>query len=246
MTAGIITAIVSAVTSLVVALGTQYFSARATRQLEQAKERDRINFAYLNPLRLYLEEVYARLARIEDRLQKGEGRCQDLLPIKRPEDLSDLPEQWFVYEGYYLMSSCYLTACLFFYLNQVRRDVAFLQLSKEGDTTLINLMFQVSLALGKTGGTFYILQGTIAEDMVGEEGKNPVSYRTFCHKLRDPDTLIWFQQLIKFYIAMGQGKQGDRLKATMVAIQHLLRFLESRLGGGTSIQDRLITPSKNI
>lgn len=242
MTAGILTALVSAITSLVVALGTQYFALRASRSLEQAKERDRINFAYLNPLRLYLEEVYARLVRIDDRLTKGQGQCRDLLSIEEPEDIANIPEKWFAYEGYYLMSSCYLTACLFFFLNQVRRDVSFLRLSHDSDTELVNLMFQVSLAFGKTGGIYYIVQGTIAEAMTDATGKAPISYRAFCQNLRDPNTLVWFQQLVKFYVGMGQGKRSDRLERALTAIPDLLRFLEQHIGGGTTIETRIVRP----
>lgn len=239
MTAGLVTAIVSAITSLIVALGSQYFATRAAHSLEKTKERDRITGEYLNPLRLYLEETYARLSRIEDRLKRGGGICDSLLSVESPEAINDLPDDWFTSDGYYLMSSCYLTACLFFHMDQVRSKAPYLPLEQGSDTELVNRLFQISLALGKTGGIYYILQGTLAEAMAGKKGRQVISYRTFCEKFRNPQDLIWFKQLVAFYLAIGQGKKGERIDQAKVAIIDLLRFLEEHLGGGTAIENRI-------
>ena len=244
MTAGILTAVISAVTSLLVAVGTQYFAFRTTRQLNQAQERDRITLTYLNPLRLYAEEVYARLDRIRDRLEQENGTCQALLSIDQPDAIQSIDEDWFAYQGYYLMSSCYMTACLFFQIQRVRTHAPFLKLSQNSDTELISLLFDVSVSLGKGGGIYYILQGTLAHEMATPEGQTPMSYRAFCTQLRDPQNLAWFKQLVQFYLKLGQGQNRDRIAPTLSAIQQLLRFLERTLGGNTSIEQRLITQNE--
>ena len=243
MTAGILTAVISAVTSLLVAVGTQYFAFRTTRQLDQAQERDRITLTYLNPLRLYAEEVYARLDRIRDRLEQENGTCQALLSIDQPEAIHSIDEDWFAYQGYYLMSSCYMTACLFFQIQRVRAHAPFLKLSHKSDTELISLLYD-SVSFGKGGGIYYILQGTLAHEMAASEGQTPISYRAFCTQLRDPQNRAWFKQLVQFYLKLGQGQNRDRLAPTLSAIQQLLRFLERTLGGGTSIEQRLITQNE--
>lgn len=142
--------------------------------------------------------------------------------------------------AYYLMSSCYVTACLFFQMNRVRDKAPYLPLNPQDDTDLVEQLFEISLAFGKTGGVYYIVQNTLAEAMAEGRDPTPISYRRFCEQFRDPQEAVWFKQLVEFYLAVGRGKNRDRLDRAMVAITNLLRFLEKYLGGGTAIETRMV------
>lgn len=239
-------ATISAITSVIVVLATQYFSERSKQQSERLQQqatteqkRDQLNCSYLNPLRFALEECYARLQRIRDRMAEENGFCTWLTRLENPEDLSTKNGQWFTYEGYFLISSCYITACLFYCMQKAKIDVPYLQLSIEKDVVLLERLTDINLAFARHSGVPYVLQGSIGDDIFSPALNRLLNYREFCEKLRDPEQRQWFDRLIGFYIEIGQNKRTDRMNEASKAIQDLLDFLEETVPGGTPIKQRM-------
>jgi hypothetical protein len=240
--ATIISAITALVTSLVVAYFAQYLKARA----EAIQEAKLINRKYLNPLRLYLEETHFRLNEIFKKVkdEKGNGKCDILLYVQSPEEISKKRAVWFNGEGCYLVSSCYLTGCLFYQIRKVLDDLSYLRLKKEDDTVLSNLIFNVRHAFLQDIGIFYATQPSIGIDMYLPKQNRLLSYREFCQLLQDPEKRVWFDRLINYYLETGQGHNLARVGQGLQAIEKLSVFLDEAVGGGSSIEKRYQSEGK--
>lgn len=246
MAAETLAAAISAITSVIVVLTTQYFGERSKQQTEQiqkqttaAQKRDQLNCSYLNPLRFSLEECYARLQRIRHRMAEEDGFCAWLIRIDKPDELLTKDGTWFTYDGYFLISSCYITACLFYYIHKARLDIPYLQLDVKDDVVLLELLTEISLAFAKQSGIPYVLQGSIGSDIFIVESERLLSYREFCEKLQDPKQRQWFDRLIGFYIEIGHNQRTEKMNQAIQSIQKLLRFLETVVPGGTPIEQRM-------
>jgi hypothetical protein len=139
---GVITAIY---TAFILPSLQDYIKARAASHHKQREEteanRNKINLTYLNPLRLWLEEAYFRLSEISTKVTNQGGTVKHLLYFEDPKDISNQSAEWFNSKGCYLISTCYITACLFFAIKQVRDNIPYLRLSRESDTELMTYYF---------------------------------------------------------------------------------------------------------
>ncbi|MDB9528141.1 hypothetical protein PN498_19265 [Oscillatoria sp. CS-180] len=219
-----------------------YLKTRIARYNSQREEseasRNKINLIYLNPLRLWLEEAYVRLSEIADGIDTH-GSAAALLFVTQPSDVSKQEAAWFNSEGCYLVSTCYITACLFFAIKQVRDNIPYLRLAKGSDTELMTLLFQVSQAFLQELGVFYVIQPSIGNDVYLAAHKRLMTYREFCELLQQPEQRVWFDRLILFYLETGAGKKRARIQTALRAIQALSTFLDSHIGKGVAIGDRL-------
>ena len=69
--------------------------------------------------------------------------------------------------------------------------------------------------------------------------KRLITYREFCQLLQNPETRVWFDRLLNFYIETGQGQKLKRIEDIMGTIQSMSLFLDRVAGGGSSIKERL-------
>jgi len=235
MDATVISAIIAAVTALVVTLVTQAVQQRNVKRQEFKK----INEEYLNPLRLYLEENYFRIAEILGLVNAGGGKCQILLYIDSPAELSQKDASWFNGEGCYLISSCYFTAYLFATIKKVRDDVPYLRLREEDDTRLLQLLLKINLGFLKDLGIFYVIQQSIGDQMYIRAEERFMTYQEFCGVLQHPEKRVWFDRLLNFFLDTGKGKSLDRVEQVIEAIYNASVFLDQKVGGGPSIKERL-------
>ncbi len=192
MDATIISAIIAAVTALVVVLVTSTIQ----QSVGKMQDEKRINEEYLNPLRLYLEENYFRIAEILRRVEAGGGKCEPLLSIESTEELSQKDASWFNSQGCYLVSSCYFTACLSATIKKVRNDVPYLRLREGDDTQLLHLLLKINLGFLKEMGVFYAIQQSIGEQTYIQAEGRFMTYREFCEVLQDPQKRVWFDRLL--------------------------------------------------
>ena len=206
----IIVAIIAAGMTIFVAIISQLLIGLRERRSVREEERKKVQLQYLNPLRLYLIENHFRLSEIR-RLVEKNGKIEYLLFIENACDLSDKDGIWFNGEGCYLISSCYLTACLFACLDRVRKGIPFLKLSRQEDTMLLALTTKVALGFLRNLGVFYVTQFSIGNDMYNGEKSRFLSYREFCELLRKDENIPWFSRLIEYYILTGKGKHMDRV-----------------------------------
>ncbi|MEO0769343.1 MAG: hypothetical protein AAFY72_07900, partial [Cyanobacteria bacterium J06649_4] len=200
---------------------------------------EKIISSYLNPLRFYLVENYFRLTEILHRANKGAEKHEALFPISNAEDISNQSPEWFNSNGCYLISSCYLTARLFYQLDKIRQEISYLQLSKNEDTELITLITGLSRYFSQDYGIYYLLQPSIGNDMYLASEERLITYREFCQMLQNPERRVWFDRLMTFYIETGQGKNLKRIENILGAIQNLSLFLDGIVGGGNSLKERL-------
>lgn len=234
----LLSAIVSALTSLVIVVLTYYLTFRQEARKVERSARELVNFEYLNPLRLYLVESHYRLGEIS-RLVSEEGRLEALMPINVPQEVSDKDPEWFNGRGCYLVSSSYLTACLFAYLKKLREDFPYLQLTGKDDTQLLALLLRISVGFLQDGGIYYATQPSIGEDLLVRNENRIKTYREFCTLLQDPLSRVWMDRLINFYLETARGKKLQRVEQTLTAIEAMSEFLDEAVGGGASIKERI-------
>lgn len=235
----IIPAAISAITSVLVVVVTYVMTTRRETKLKEQRERERVNLEYLNPLRLHLVENYFRLREILNRVREGNGRCAWLLYVSHASDVSSQSAEWFNGKGAYLISSSYLTACLFYYMSKVRQDFPYLSLAEQGDTKLLTLMLNVNLGFLKDLGIFYVTQPSIGNDLYLHQENRLLTYREYCQLLQEPEKRVWFDRLLSYYLEAGEGQHLDRVEQALAAMLELSKFLDQVVGGGNSIKDRL-------
>lgn len=234
----ILVAIIGGFISLLVAMSTQYVITWRERNSAKREEKKKIQLEYLNPLRLFLVESHFRLAEIKHRVSESENnKCEILLFEENANQIKNKDEIWFNGEGCYLISSCYLVACLFSCLNRARESVPFLELSKSDDTKLLALSTKVSLGFLRNLGIFYVSQFSIGHDLYNRDENILLTYREFCTLLRSENS-IWFTRLLEYFIQTGQGQNLDRINEALEAMAELSSFLDGAVGGGESLGQR--------
>lgn len=234
----LVTALISALTSVAVVLVSYLLSVRSDSKKAAQAERQALNARYLNPLRLHLAENRFRLTEIL--LRTGEsGQCKDLLTINSPADMSDRDPEWFTGWGAYLTSSAYLTACLFAWLKKARDSAPYLHLGSADDTRLSVLMLRVSHSFLRDQGIYYVIQPSIGQDMILAAEDRLISYREFCELLRTPARRVWLDRLIAYYLETGRGMKLDRVSDAIAAMEALSSLLDDVAGGGESVRSRL-------
>ena len=222
----------------------QKYLETQTTQYQQQKQKEKeaieqINLKYLSPLRLYLVESYIRLDEIEQQITESKEH-KALYFIETPEEISTKTPSWMIGEGCYLISSCYLIACLFFTIKQLRDAVPFLKIGKNEDTELLKLMEKINIYFGGLeGGVFYVIQFSLAHDIYLSDQKRLMTYREFCEMLQEVNQRQWWDGLIKFFIRAGKGENIKRLNLVKEAIYNLSEFLDKHIGEGNSIDSRL-------
>ncbi|NJP10313.1 MAG: hypothetical protein HC866_13255 [Leptolyngbyaceae cyanobacterium RU_5_1] len=111
----VLTALISAVTSVLVVLVTYGLNSYRETKFKEKQEADRIISTYLNPLRFYLVENYFRLSEILKGIVNDSGKHEALLYITDVKEISEQSAEWFNSYGCYLISSCYMTGRLFYF-----------------------------------------------------------------------------------------------------------------------------------
>lgn len=235
----VLTAIISAVTSVLVVLVTYGLNSYREAKSKEKQESDRIISTYLNPLRFYLVENYFRLSEILQRIAKDGGKHEALLYVTDVKEISKQSAEWFNGYGSYLISSCYMTARLFYQLDKIRQELSYLRLSKKDDTELITRITILSRCFRQDNGIYYLIQPSIGNDMYLASEKRLITYREFCQLLQNSETRVWFDRLLNFYVETGQGQKLKRIEDIMGAIQITSSFLDRVAGGGSSIKERL-------
>jgi hypothetical protein len=230
----VIAVIVSAATSVIVALLSVQLASRQEKRSAERVERKTLNETYLNPLRFQIADNHYR---IWDILRRPEVRRRTLV-IDKPEDISSKEPGWFNGEGGHLASSVYLMACLFAYLKKLREQIPYLHLSGTDDTRLAELMLKLQIALTKENGIQYVVQTSLGEDMWVATDNRLRTYREFCQMLRDPESRVWLDRLINFFLETGQGQKADRALTAVNAMWELAAFLDECVRGGGAIESR--------
>lgn len=234
-------ALVSALASVTVTVISLLLADRHQRRAEQRAEHQAVNSRYLNPLRLHLEENHFRLAGTLERGRAPDDRNAAMRVIDDPAEVSTKDAAWFNSVGYPLVTSVYLTACLFAQLKQVRQDLPYLRLSGTDDTRLAALILGVQRGYLQDGGVYYVTQPSIGEDLWLRPDGRLRTYREFCDLLTDPDSRVWFDRLLRFHLQTARGERDGQAQHILTSLKALSEFLDQCVGGGRSISSRWAT-----
>jgi hypothetical protein len=234
-----LTALVAAATSALVAIMSLYLSDRQQQRREARALRQELNAKYLNPLRFHLVENHFRLLSILDRARPAGGTNTGVLAVDDPAEVSTKDASWFIGPGCALVSSVYLSSCLFAQLKKVREDFPYLHLSAADDTQLAALLLGVQQGFLVKQGVYYVTQPSIGESVWVRDEERLMTYREFCEKLQDPAWRVWFDRLIMFYLDIARGEKRQRTDRLIAAMAKLSEFLDTCVGGGNSIETRM-------
>jgi hypothetical protein len=237
----VITAIVAAITSVVVTSLSLTLTSRQGRQAEERAWRREIESGFLGPLRLQAATVHIRLADVIRRVEGGGERQRALAVISEPAEASSKCAAWFAGEGCYLASTVYITACLFAWMARVSRSHPFPPARQGAGTELARLLVNVQRGFLRDFGIYSALQPSVGETMwLTTEGRLR-TYREFCQTLTDPDCFAWLERLFLYYLEAGRGEKLDRVQQVVRATEDLASFLDKCLGGSGAIVTQLAT-----
>lgn len=230
--------IITAGTSIVVVILSQTLIRQ--RERKQALENDRACLCneYINPIRFMLAENYYRVNKIA-RQVKETGKSKDILVIGKETDVLDKNPEWFVEDGCYLISSCYLTACLFAYMEKMRKGIPFFRISRYKDTQLTYIINKLVVDFSANLNIYYVIQMNIGKECYIKDEQRVLSYREFCELLKNKENFKWYKSLIAYYLRIGRGEYKE-MKYLLVHISQLSRYLDNLVKGGDSIKQKIL------
>ena len=156
MNSDLINALIAAATSLAVVVLSQFLIHIKDRSQLREKEMDAVLKECFNPIRFMLSENYFRISRIVSEV-KREGNTKKLLTVNHASEIAGKEDEWFCREGCYLVSSAYLLACMFSYIDNIRTKLSFFRLPHNTDTELIRLINKLTAEFSR-GGIYYVIQ----------------------------------------------------------------------------------------
>jgi hypothetical protein len=230
----ILTAVFSILTAAATALITANFRLREIKQqseiqqeVEKEREKSKIRIQYLNPLYISSKDLSTRLNDINSKLE-GNNEKEIMLNNFRYFDENTIVNEhfgnWCNSDGYFCISTLYLTSVYFLHASRVRFELPFIQLSPNEDRKLLAHLSKVREAFGGRFGIWEIIQDSIGT-YIKKDNNSVMNYREFCKEISDKSKFIWFGNLIGFYKDVG-GKKPHELKESISALKELLQFLE--------------------
>lgn len=227
-------AVISAGTSIFVVILSQILIRNREKKQVLDVNADHFCKVYINPIRFMLAENYYRLYEIlnEDKKRRA------LLVVKKPIEVIEKDMDWFVHDGCYLISSCYFTACLFAYMENIRNGIPFLKTSYHNDTKLMELINRLVVDYSKDLKIFYVIQKNIGKEFYIKEEERVITYREFCALLKDEENFIWYESLIDYYLRISNDEYEQQL--TLLAhMKELAELFDKIVSGGDSIKQKM-------
>ena len=222
MNSDLINALIAAATSLAVVALSQFLIHIKDRSQLREKEMDAVLKEYFNPIRFI--EV------------KREGNAKKLLTVNHASEIAGKEDEWFCREGCYLVSSAYLLACMFSYIDNIRTKLSFFRLPHNTDTELIRLINKLTAEFSR-GGIYYVIQMDMGKKISGAE-TGVLSYREFCMLLKNGQDLIWYSSIIDFFLRLGRGRYQEA-EYILKDIGELTHYIDHAVSGGDSIEQKM-------
>lgn len=231
----LLNALIAAATSIFVVILSQILTGSREKNRAISDERNHLRKLYIDPIRFMLAENYYRISEI---YRKNERR-QDLLAVTDPIEILDQDENWFVGNGCYLISSCYLTGCLFAYMHNIRSGMPFIKFSYHNDTKLLGLINKLVTDFSKNLKIYYVLQMNIGKEFYLKDENRVITYSEFCMMLKRKEKITWYQSLVNYYLRIGRGEY-EHLQILLVHIRKLARLFDKMVSGGDSIGQKML------
>jgi hypothetical protein len=226
----LLTLVLTPALGAVAAVYTTNAKFRKERQIDRDKEREHVRLKVLNPLLIAAEDLLDRIADIARRRKDPVGsedmkRWFSAVKDKPRQDPEGFP-RWANDEGYFAMSTFYITALYFHFAGTIRREFPFLELGPGGETTLLGQLSQARLAIGGKFGIWEAMQDSLGAYLTGKDTVK--NYREFCEMLIDEKQAAWFNRLADFYRDI-HLKRDDHLANIEDSLKELIAFLRANL-----------------
>jgi hypothetical protein len=204
----------------------------ATRDKEKAereRERAATRLNYLDPLLVSAREYAERLGQIQEKVKSGGNGLKWM--VDQFNQVKDNPRkhltehtEWCNGEGYFAVSTNYLTAVYFFHANKVRREVAKSALGQSEARILLEDLFRVRTALGGINGIWPTLQDS-AGDYVRCEDGTLLRYRNFCERIFMVEERACILRVLDFYREIHERTDEQR-KEMIQSLKGLILSIE--------------------
>jgi hypothetical protein len=210
-------------------------AARDRDRADREKERAATRLNYLDPLLVSARDYAERLGHIREKVQSGGDHLKWMIyqfnEVKenRRADLTSHIE-WCNGEGYFAVSTNYLTAMYFFHANKLRREYAKSALSPSEARTLLENVDSVRRALGGINGIWETLQDS-AGDYVRCEDGTLLRYRKFCEQIFKVEERAWILRVLDFYREIHE-RTDEECKGMIQSLKALIRSIEG-MGSST-------------
>lgn len=231
----LLNAVIAAATSVLVVILSQLLIRNNEKRKALDADVDRFHKYYFNPIRFVLSENYYRLYEMVEK----EGKREKLLVVDESIEVMRKNIDWFIKDGCYLISSCYFTACLFAYMENIRNGIPFFKSSYHNDTKIMELINKLVVDFSSNLNIFYVIQMNIGKEFYIKEENRVLTYREFCMLLKNEEIFKWYQSLIDFYLRIGNG-ESDQQRVLLVHIKELAQFLDEMVFGGDSIKQKML------
>lgn len=234
----LLNAIIAASTSIIVVILSQKLIDRKESRRMREDERSYLLKEYINPIRFILVENYYRIKKIVDETKNNENKNKKILNALDETGKLNRTTEWFVGEGCYLMTSCYLLSCLFAYMENIRKDMPFLKLDNHIDTEIMQIINKLTAGFSKDLNIYYAIQMYIGKEVYIKQEQRVITYREFCELLQKEENVIWFESLIKYFIRISSG-QYNETEYIIADIMELTKYLDNIVSGGDSIKQKV-------
>jgi hypothetical protein len=226
-----LTAIAGSVIGALATLFTAGYKLRKARQIAEEKQREHVRLKILHPLLVASEDLLERITDINRRRRdpvKGSDmqrwfRCIKDKPWQDPGSFA----YWANDEGYFAMSTLYITVVYFYYAGTIRRDFPFFELAQGGESTLLSHLSTVRTSLGGKFGIWEALQDSLGAYLQADGTVK--DYHQFCDMIISTTQWVWFNRLIDFYRDINL-KLDDHLANIEHSLRDLVAFLRFNLG----------------
>lgn len=229
-TKALLTLFVSPILGVIAALVTTHYKLRQQRHIDRDKEKEHVRLKILHPLLVASEDLLDRMTDIKRR-RNDPLKCGDMKRWfkdikgrvwKEPGALA----YWANDEGYFAMSTLYITAVYFYYAGTIRRDFPFFELAHGGESTLLSHLSEVRASIGGKFGIWEAMQDSLGAYLAVDG--NIKDYRQFCEMIISDTQAVWFNRLIDFYRDIHM-KLDDQLGNIEHSLKELLAFLRINL-----------------
>lgn len=234
----LLNAVIAASTSIIVVILSQVLVSYREKKREQEDEINRMIKKYINPVRFILTENYFRIGKIIAETKNNNDRNDAILEATDKVKIKNKSTEWFLGDGCYLISSCYLLACLFAYVENIREDIPFLKLTGKKDTEIMKMINKLTAGFSKDLNIFYVIQMNIGKEVYLKGEQRILTYREFCDLINKEENLIWFDSLIKYFIRIANGEYHVT-EYILMDIKEMTRYLDEMVSGGDSIEQKM-------
>lgn len=197
--------------------------------LEKKRKEEKNRIQYLNPLRTSAEDLVKRLEEVKKKMTVEEQKRFVLESFKRvnKNEIAKRVEfdEWCNIEGYFAMSTLYITSVYFFRANKLRYEFPSAQLDPSQDEVLLQRLSKIRVFFGEEYGIWETIQDSIGSYIKKLDG-SLMNYKEFCGLVADSNNHVWFLSLINFYASFNL-KLKDEVSRLILSLEDLINFLVS-------------------